>query len=811
MTVTGIRAGRAYVELSADVNKLDRALNRASAKLTDWAEKSKSSLQNAFSIAQPIAGAVSTFSDFDDAMRLTQAVSGATGEGFQKLTELAKTLGATTSWTAAQVANGMAGLGRAGFKTDEIEASIGSVMDLARSTGTEIDVATDIAGAALRSFSMPAEEMGRVCDVLTATANGSAQTLEDLGEAFKYVAPIAAQTGLTIEDTAKTIGALANFGVKGSQAGTVFKAIQVRMASDEEAKKRYAELGIDTTDAEGNLRKVNDVLLDVGNAIKNMPNAERLETIKTLFGQYGLTGVAITSTSFEELNSAIDNASGTAARTAQTMDKGLGGTIRITKSAIEGLALAFGESLTPFLSETATKLQALAGKLTTFSKEHSELITIVAKGATAFTLFNAGMFAVTKTANGVITVYKGISKAIDGVKTALSFVTKIFQSATASTATNTTATTTNTAATASNTTAVTASTTAKASAVATNAALLAGTLAITAALAAGVVALVNYADSADKYAESARKASQAAKDAADANANQRGLDVDLFAQLEELAKKQELTNTEFAKAQNIVTELKSRYGDLGIECDATSKKILGMAGAQERFNQAQRAQELRDIQNQIEANNEEQARIKTAQTRLNNNFVTGMVGGARQLLGGKSLAERNQEYLDRSNELRRTNAALQMRMNALNNLTQGEKRDISQNVQQSAQNAQNTNKGINSQQASTQALESALEALKAIARNTDKEEQQQTTAIPYASPNELDAQDIANISNNMANAVSRSLNNTNIQGLETLIKINATASANTNNQLSELSDQTDELRAISKALKTIVENNGIYV
>ncbi len=210
--VGGIRAGRAYVELYADLTKLQQSLKLAESKLKAFGD-SAASIGGQFlgvgvAASTPIALAVKNYADFDDQMRATQAVSGATGKELELLTERAKELGRTTSFTAAQVASGMVELGRAGFKTPEIDASIANVMNLSRATQTEIPLATEIAGNALRSFGLDASEMGRVCDILTATANNSSQTLEDLGEAFKFVAPIAADAGLSIEDASKIVGTL---------------------------------------------------------------------------------------------------------------------------------------------------------------------------------------------------------------------------------------------------------------------------------------------------------------------------------------------------------------------------------------------------------------------------------------------------------------------------------------------------------------------------------------------------------------------------------------------------------------------------
>src|SRR5690606_20951639 len=115
--------------------------------------------------------------------------TGATEQEFGSLREEAKRLGAETSFSARQVADAMAELGRAGFTPTQILASTEAVLALSRATDTELARATEIAGAALRGFNLDVTEMGRVTDVLTATANGSAQTLEDLFEAFKPVAP----------------------------------------------------------------------------------------------------------------------------------------------------------------------------------------------------------------------------------------------------------------------------------------------------------------------------------------------------------------------------------------------------------------------------------------------------------------------------------------------------------------------------------------------------------------------------------------------------------------------------------------------
>ena len=169
---------------------------------------------------------------------------GATGKQFDALNAKAKLLGRTTSYTAAQVAGAMLELGRAGFDALQIDASIEAVLALARATGTELPTAANIAAGALRAFNLEADQMGRVADVMTATANNSAQTLEDLGEAMKYAAPVADAYGLSLEETTKILGALANFSIRASMAGNVLKNIMLQLANSDVRAKLKA-LGVD--------------------------------------------------------------------------------------------------------------------------------------------------------------------------------------------------------------------------------------------------------------------------------------------------------------------------------------------------------------------------------------------------------------------------------------------------------------------------------------------------------------------------------------------------------------------------------------
>lgn len=164
----------------------------------------------------PFAKGASVFAAFDDVMRRVGAVTAASVEKLSALGDLAKSLGASTAFTAAQVAAGMQSLGMMGFSIEEIRASTAAIMNLSQATGTELAVAATIAANNLRVFGMGAKDIGKVSDYLAATANGSAQTLTDLGEALKTAGPAAASVGQTVRQTSAALGVLANMGIRGS-------------------------------------------------------------------------------------------------------------------------------------------------------------------------------------------------------------------------------------------------------------------------------------------------------------------------------------------------------------------------------------------------------------------------------------------------------------------------------------------------------------------------------------------------------------------------------------------------------------------
>jgi len=384
----GIRAGSAYVELFADSSALVRGLKLAESRLKKFGaslSKIGGTMMGAgmgltfagMATTAPIVMATKSYMAFSDAMLATRAALTATDAEYESLLAKANELGLVTSFTTTEVANAMLQLARGGFSVTEIDASIASMLDLARASGTDLPLATEIAAATLRRFRLEASEMTRVADVLTAAANLSALSVEDIGTTLEYVGPLAWKAGLSLEDTSKAIGTLANMGIKGSMAGTSLRQILAQISTVKIQDMLRAE-GVEALDSSRNLRKLGDVMIDIGKAMAGMTNAQQLSWMRELFDQRAMTaGVNLATVQFDRLNEGIDAASGTAREQAVLMDSEVGGAWRRFTSALDVAANAVGKALTPTLMRLSQILREGIEMITRFATENQNVIVIV--------------------------------------------------------------------------------------------------------------------------------------------------------------------------------------------------------------------------------------------------------------------------------------------------------------------------------------------------------------------------------------------------------------------------------------------------
>lgn len=327
--------------------------------------------------------AVKTAADFDSAMSQVAAVSGATGKDFDALRNKAREMGAKTKFSATEAAEAMNYMAMAGWKTEDMLSGIEGIMNLAAASGEDLATTSDIVTDALTAFGLSAKDSGHFADILAAASSNANTNVSMMGETFKYCAPIAGALGFSAEDTAEAIGLMANAGIKSSQAGTALRTIMNNLAGDVKISgKAIGDVTIATTNADGSMRDLSDILADCRSAFGNLTESEKAQAAESLVGKNAMSGFLALMNAGEgdidKLSSAIDNCDGSAEKMAMTMQDNLAGQFTILKSQLQELAISFGDILMPAIRSIVSKLQGFVDKLNGMDEGTKRTIVTIA-------------------------------------------------------------------------------------------------------------------------------------------------------------------------------------------------------------------------------------------------------------------------------------------------------------------------------------------------------------------------------------------------------------------------------------------------
>lgn len=327
--------------------------------------------------------AVKTAADFDTAMSQVAAVSGATGEDFDKLRAKAREMGSKTKFSASEAAEAMNYMAMAGWKTEDMLDGIDGIMNLAAASGEDLATTSDIVTDALTAFGLSAKDSGHFADILAAASSNANTNVSMMGETFKYCAPIAGAMGYSAEDTAQAIGLMANSGIKGSQAGTALRTIMTKLQGELKLSgAAFGDMTIQTANADGSMRDLNDILADCRVAFGQMTESEKAQAAETLVGKNAMSGfLALMNAApadIAKLEGAIDNCNGTSEEMAEIMQDNLSGQLTILKSQLEELAISFGDLLMPAIRNIVSKIQAFVDKLNGMDDSQRKVIIRIA-------------------------------------------------------------------------------------------------------------------------------------------------------------------------------------------------------------------------------------------------------------------------------------------------------------------------------------------------------------------------------------------------------------------------------------------------
>ncbi len=388
----------------------------------------QSNLMGKLAIGGAIVAPVKIAMDFEQSMANVGSVAKASESELQSLTAKARELGATTSWSASQTADGMKYLAMAGFNTNQTIAAMPGLLNLASAGATDLGSASDIASDILSGFGMKADEMGKLGDVLANTFTSSNTTLSTLGETMKYVAPVARSAGMSIEQVAAMTGKLGDEGVKGSMAGTALNAIIGRLASPSgEAAKKLKELGIKTKDDLGNLKELPSLLAEIEQATTGMGTGEKLEFMNAVYGMEAASKAQILQTqaasgALQEYEQALHE-QGSAQRIAEKQNATAAGAMKRLGSAIESISITVGNVLLPsftsFIEISASVIGFLGGAAESFPLVTKAVVGLtlgfggvviaLSAGAYAASFFHVGLLRLQNIFTATSTAVKWLS------------------------------------------------------------------------------------------------------------------------------------------------------------------------------------------------------------------------------------------------------------------------------------------------------------------------------------------------------------------------------------------------------------------
>lgn len=437
---------REIVETEQDLKNLETQANQSATavqKIALAGEKLKTTGDNISSAGQKLlpvtagvialgTASVTTAANFESAMSQVQATMGITKDSMstvdgqsvntmKTLSELAKKMGSETAFSASECAEAFNYLALAGYDTQQMCDTLPTVLNLAAAGDIELASASDMVTDAMSALGMGVDEAGTMVDQMAKTASTTNTSVAQLGEGILTIGATAKSIKGGTAELNTALGILANNGIKGAEGGTHLRNIILSLQSPTDAAAKQMEaLGISVYDSEGNMRSLNDILGDLNTSMDGMTSAEKSNIISTIFNKTDLSSVnallANTGSTWDDLQQKITDSGGAAQQMADTQLDNLQGQITILKSALEGLAISFGELLMPAIKQIVGWVQKFVDWLNGLSEGTKKTVVTIALLAAALGPVLIVIGKVISAVGTIMTVVPKISGVINTVK-----------------------------------------------------------------------------------------------------------------------------------------------------------------------------------------------------------------------------------------------------------------------------------------------------------------------------------------------------------------------------------------------------------
>lgn len=439
---------REIIETEQDLKKLETQANQSATalqKIAATGEQLKTVGDNISSAGEKmlpataaVAGlgtaAVTTAANFESSMSQVQATMGITKDSMSTvngqsvntmntLSELAKKMGSETAFSASECAEALNYLALAGYDTEQMCNTLPTVLNLAAAGGIDLASASDMVTDAMSALGMGVDEAETMVDQMAKTASSTNTSVAQLGEGILTIGATAKSVKGGTAELNTALGILANNGIKGAEGGTHLRNIILSLQNPtDKAADTMEALGLQVYDSQGNMRSMNDILGDLNKSMEGMTSEEKANIVSKIFNKTDLSSVnallANTGDTWDDLQQSITNSGGAAQQMADTQLDNLQGQLTILKSALEGLAISFGELLMPAIKSIVTAVQGFVDKLNSMDEGTKKVIVTIALIVAAIGPVLIVIGKVISAVGTIMTIVPKIAGVINTVKTA---------------------------------------------------------------------------------------------------------------------------------------------------------------------------------------------------------------------------------------------------------------------------------------------------------------------------------------------------------------------------------------------------------